>query len=248
MPPYLVLLSMLLIFRVAPLLQVSDDSASVPTVSFALPAQIRSETVQVRYMLTGPFGGYSSYLRSKPNVPSCEISAVSDGKPANSIKIVIYASGCRFQTLTLNFSGTRKLQYRFACDPLPTIQLKGKIPIELLKNQNAEVVAIYTAYWAQEFLGILHGMVTQLQLARARPDDNGEFEMEIPDSALDPHSPSVHPAESFGLVLRNSETLNPIAFNLEPELPQFGTPTNQLRIQPAYPREMSFVPSLETKH
>ena len=44
MPPYLVLLSMLLIFRVAPLLQVSDDSVSVPTVSFALPAQIRSES------------------------------------------------------------------------------------------------------------------------------------------------------------------------------------------------------------
>ena len=247
MPPYLVLLSMLLIFRVPPLLQGSDDSASVPTVSFALPAQIRSETVQIRYMLTGPFGGYSSYVRSKPNVRSHEISAARDGKPANSIKILLYAPGCRFQTLTLNFSGTRKLEYGFACDPLPTIKLKGKIPIELLKNQNAEVVATYTAYWAQEFFGILDGMVTQLQVARARPDDDGEFATEIPDFALDPHASSVQPAESFGLVLRNSKTLNPMALNLEPELHEFRTPTNQLRIQLAYPREMTFVPSFETK-
>ena len=108
--------------------------------------------------------------------------------------------------------------------------------------------AIYTAYWAQEFFGILDGMVTQLWVARARPDDNGEFEMEIPDFALDPHASSVQPAESFGLVLRNSKTLNPIALNLEPELPEFRTPTNQLRIQPAYPREMTFAPSFETKH
>jgi hypothetical protein len=124
-------------------------SDAVPTVSIALPADVRSDTIQVHYFLSGSFGGYSSYVEPK-------------------------------------------------------------------------------------------------HVSRAEPDNKGEFAMEVPDFAKDPHATSVQPSESLWLVLRDSKTLNPIAFNLEPERPEFRTQTNQLRIASTYPQHMNFLPSHQT--
>ena len=162
---------------------------------------------------------------------------------AQTIRILVYASGCRFQTLVLAFSGKKNLQEQFVCRPLPTIKLKGRIPADLVKNENAELVAVYTACWAPDFFGIADGFVTQLQVSTAKPDSNGSFEIEIPDFAADMHSSSFDPSATLGLGLPDSRTLNPIARNLEPELPEFRTQTNTLRIQPAYPSGMRFLPT-----
>jgi hypothetical protein len=247
MIPCFLSLATLLFILAATEPQTFANSDSVPTVSIALPADVRSETVQIRYMLSGPFGGYSSYVDSKPDLRAYEINVTRDGKRANFIRVLIYASGCRFQNFVLAFSDNQNLKEEFVCVPLSTIKLKGQIPAEVLKNQNAEVVAMYTAFWAQEFFGIKDGFVTEVQVASAEPDNNGEFEMEIPDFAADPHTSCSEPLESLGLVLRDSRTLNPIALNLEPELPEFRTETSQLRIVPAYPNDMKFVPSHEIK-
>lgn len=224
-----------------------SDSASDPTVSIALPADVRSDTMQVHYFLSGPFGGYSSRLEPKHDVRRYEINTALKGKPANSIRVLVYAPGCRFQTFVLALSDKRNLQEKFVCEALPTIKLKGRIPVELLKDQNAELIALYTAFWAQEFFGIKDGSLPRLPVSRAEPDDQGEFAMEIPDFLKDPHPISGEPSESLWLVLRDSQTLNPVAFNLEPERPEFRTQTNQLRIASTYPQPMNFLPSPQTR-
>lgn len=241
MAPYIV--STILLLLAAPGPQTTNPSNQLQTVSIVLPKGTKSETVQIRYMLSGPFGGYASYVDSKPDLRSYEINGAVQGQAAQTIRILVYASGCRFQTLVLAFSGKKSREEQFVCRPLPTIKLKGRVPVELVKNENAELVAVYTAYWAQDFFGIADGFVTQLQVAKAKPDSHGSFEIEIPDFAADMHSSSFEPSASLGLGLRDSRTLNPIARNLEPELPEFRTQTNTLRIEPTYPSGMRFLPT-----
>jgi len=243
MSPYLLGVSTLLLILAAAKPQTSANFDQVPTVSIALPEEIKSDTVQIRYLMSGPFGGYASYVDPKPDLRSYRINAAVQGKAAQSIRILVYASGCRFQTLVLAFSGNENLKEQFVCQPLPTIKLKGQVPAELLENENTELVAIYTAYWAQDFFGIMDGLVTQLQVARAKLDVNGFFEIQVPDFAADTHASSFEPSESLGLVLRDSKTLNPIALSLEPELPEFHTKANALRTQLTYPVGMRFLPS-----
>jgi hypothetical protein len=243
MTPYLLGVSTFLLILAATKPQTSANCDQVPTVCIALPKEIKSDTVQIRYLMSGPFGGYASYVDPKPDLRSYRINAAVQGKAAQSIRILFYASGCRFQTLVLAFSGNENLEEQFVCQPLPTIKLKGQIPAELSEIENAELVAIYTAYWAQGFFGIMDGFVTQLQVARAKPDADGFFEIEISDFAADVHASSFEPSASLSLGLRDSKTLNPIALNLEPELSEFRTQTNALRIQPTYPMGMRFLPS-----
>ena len=235
MPPYFFAVWTTFLVLAAPVSQNPPELDQVQTVSIVLPKDIKSDTVQIRYMLNGPFGGYASYVDSRPALRSYEIKGTVQGQPAQAIRILVYAPGCRFQTLVLAFSGKKNLEEQFVCRPLPAIKLKGHVPPELLKNENAEVVAVYTAYWAQDFFGIVDGFVTQLEVAKAKPDASGFFEIAIPDFATDMHRSSFEPAASLSLGLRDSKTLNPIARNLEPELPKFRTQTNTLRIQPTYP-------------
>lgn len=223
--------------------QAAPHAFQATTVSIVLPKEVKSETVQIHYFMSGSFGGYGSYVGSKPDLRSYQIDAAVEGRAAQSIKILVYARGCRFQTFVLDLSENQNLEEQFVCEPLSTIKLTGQVPAELVENGNAEVVAIYSAYWAHEFFGITDGFVTQLKLATAKPDANGYFEMEIPDFSADMHASSFEPSATLELGLRDSKTLNPIARNLEPELPEFRTQTNALRIQPTYPAGMRFLPS-----
>ena len=222
----------------------SQDSEQIPQVSITLPREIDSEEVQIHYFLIGPFGGYASYVPQRPGVSSYQVGAAVEGRAAESMRIVVYAPGCRFQTFVLAVSGTENREVRFLCQPLQTVRLNGRLSAELLKNENAELVVRYSAFWVNEFFGITDGIVTQLEVAKTKPAADGSFEMEIPDFAADAQIPFFSESSaSLSLSLRDSKTLNPIVFNLEPELPEFRTQTNMLRIQSTYPMGLRFLPS-----
>jgi len=243
MVPYLAGVWSLLLFFAAAEPQTSPNSSHAPTVSIALPKDINSEAVQIRYFMSGSFGGYGGGAGSKPDLRSYQIETTVQGQPAQSIRILVYASGCRIQTFVMDLSENQNLEQQFVCEPLPMITFKGQVPADLIKDEHAEVVVIYTAFWAQEFFGIMDGFVTQLQVASAKPDADGCFELDIPDFSADTSPFSYELSATLGLVLRNSVSLNPIAGNLEPELPELRTPTNALRIQATYPSFIRFVPS-----
>ena len=60
-----------------------------------LPSEIRSEQVQVRYCLTGRFGGYSGFLKAEPERNSYLIDTSVNHQAAETLKVILYSPGCQ---------------------------------------------------------------------------------------------------------------------------------------------------------
>ncbi len=170
--------------------QAPPDSDPAPLVTISLPTSVTSDTVQIRYFLIGPFGGRSDYVKSGVGLRSYQIRAYPEQKAAQSVKIVIYAPACEFQTLDLAFSGNKDRQEDFVCRPLRSIKLAGQFPQELVENENTELLVTYIAYWMNRFFGIMDGFVPQFTVARTQPNTDGSFAVDIPDFTSDPSASS----------------------------------------------------------
>ena len=59
-----------------------------PKVLLTLPSGIASETVQINYFLTDPFGGYGGFVRAERKKASYDIEAFVYDRPAENIKII----------------------------------------------------------------------------------------------------------------------------------------------------------------
>jgi hypothetical protein len=220
-----------------------QSPATLPTVSISLPANIPSETVEIRYLLIGPFGGYGGYIEPRPGQRAYEIEAAVAGEPAKSIKILVYAPGCIFRTFELDLTQAPISKQRFVCESLPSVSIVGEVPNELIRDENTELNVRYLAFWANRFFGIADGPVPEFQVATTRPNSDGNFRVDITDSSADKTASSYQDGASLSFLLRDSKTLNPIALNLCPEEPEYQSEIHGLRILPSYRRGINFVNS-----
>jgi hypothetical protein len=221
--------------------QIPLEQDDFPSVSLVLPANVPSETVQIAYFLVGPFGGYGGYTKQRPGLPSYQISALVEGKPASGIRVIVYASGCEIKTFVLPLREDSRVKQEFACQRAASVQLAGQIvPAELARRDNAELVVHYMAYWAHGFLGIGDGMVTQFELATVSPDANGAFQVNLPYFCATPLGSSSQQGAAFKLSLRDSRTGNYIAYNLDPEMSELRPKDHGLQILPHYPDGLKF--------
>jgi len=227
------------------LTQPKQNSANSPTVSISLPADIPSELVQIRYFLIGSFGGYGGYVEPKSGQTAYEIEAFTAGEPAKSIKILIYAQGCRFQTFDLDLTQFPISKERFVCESLPSVRITGEVPSDLIRDENTELNVRYVAIWANRFFGIADGPVPEFQVATTRPDSEGNFRLDISDFSVDKTASSYQGGASLSFMLRDSKTLNPIALNLGPEEAEYQSEIHGLRILPSYRNGIKFVNSSE---
>jgi len=202
---------------------------------------IPSETVQIIYHLVGPFGGYGGYTEQRAGLHSYEIAASVEGKPATEIRMMVYASGCELETFVVPLSDDSKVKKEFECQPARSVMLSGQIvPSDLIQDKHAELVITYLAFWAQEFFGIVDGPVAEIRLATVSPDANGMFHVELPQFSEDAGPSSSKPNATLHLLLRDSKTWNPIAYNLEPDVPELRSEGHSLRIQSDYPSGLKF--------
>ena len=119
--------------------------------------------------------------------------------------------------------------------------LSGQIvPSELVRDQNAELVITYLAFWAHEFFGIVDGAVAQIRVATVSPDSNGMFQVDLPQFSMDASRPASEPGATLQLTLRDSKTWNHIADNLEPKAAELRTEDHGLRIRSDYPSDLKF--------
>lgn len=241
--------------------QTSLSPKASPSVSVLLPRDIPSETVQIAYFLIGPFGGYGSYTDKQAGLHSYEIATSqpsvvplleqsydhdaghkAENRPATRIKIIVYAPSCEIQTFDLPLTVDSRVKVQFDCRPVAKVTLSGQIePRELVRDKKAELIVTYMATWAYDFFGIADGAETEFRLATVSPDVNGMFQVDLPYFRIDAERPSSRGRPSFGLMLRDSETWNPIALNLEPGSPEFMTEEHTLRIQSHYPMRLQFM-------
>jgi hypothetical protein len=179
-----------------------------PQVSLAFPLGIASETIQINYYLTGPFGGYGGFVRPDKQRVSYDIDPFVDGRPAENIKIIAYLPGCEITTLDLAFSGTA-VERRLDCAPLGTISLRGQVlPALITQDQSREIEVSYLAMWSHRFFGIYDGLVTTIRLGAVRVDQNGDFEITLPDLYKQP----ILRDGGIQFILREPKTKNIIAF------------------------------------
>jgi hypothetical protein len=222
--------------------QTPKTASFLPSVSISLPPDVLSETVQISYFLIGPFGGYGGSAALRPAVRSYEIPAMVGGKAATEIRLIIYASGCEIQTFVIPLAEDSRVSQEFPCQRVATVKLSGQIvPNELARDNNAELVVRYMAYWAHGFYGISDGFVTEFLLATVSPDANGMFQVDLPYFSTDAESSSPQQRASFRLMLRDSKTWNHIASNLDPEKQELRLQQHGLRIRSHYPDNLLFI-------
>jgi len=222
--------------------QSAPSQNTPPSVSVFLPANVPSESVQIAYYMVGPFGGYGGYTEQKPGLDSCEIASSVNEKAATGIKLVVYATDCEIQRFVLPLTNDSQIKQQFDCRPTPKINLEGHImPGRLVRDTNTRLIVTYEAFWADRFFNIADGPVTAFRLASVRPGADGTFQVDLPHFAVDDEPSSSSPKAGLSLSLIDSDTGNPIAFNLEPALPEFMTEVHTLRIESYYPKNLEFI-------
>ncbi len=116
-----------------------------------------SETVQIDYFLSGPFGGYGSFVSPEKDIASYEIDPFVQGQATENVKIIAYLPGCEIATFDFKLSGAA-VERNLDCRPLGSVLLRGQVlPFSADGKQNQEIEVSYLALWASAFSGNLDG-------------------------------------------------------------------------------------------
>jgi hypothetical protein len=207
------------------------DSQGSPTIRLNLPPDIPSKSVHINYFMTGPFGGYGGFVTPDNDQSAYEIIAAVDGKTAEGVKFIAYAPGCQIETLDIQVQ-SQTVSQQLLCVPLAQKILHGQITPKSI-TQPSEIEVTYLAMWDHRFFGIADGPVTAIRVTTAIPDQNGDFEVTLPD-----FSAQANLGEGeFRFTLRETKTRNIIAF-LSPADDARGP--QGLKVEASYPPLIRF--------
>lgn len=205
------------------------------------PRQADLTGLSIRYFLTGPFGGFGSFVRTDPNTREYAIDTFHDGRPATTLKAIIYCPGYRIVLLTDRRVAARSdVVVPVDLEPLGWVPLSGRLvsaPSRLPAWQDLRIEVQYMAYWSHTFYGITDGIVESFKVATTGVASDGSFTLSVPDFAADPVE------AKFGsgvlrLVLREADS-----GNIPYSLGEVDGPGRELSfpIAPEYPRELLLV-------
>jgi hypothetical protein len=213
-----------------------------PFVSISIPTTVSLDSVQIAYMLGGPFGGLSSSIRPTSVSRSYRIFTTVDKQRATDVKIVVLAPGCEIAKFDVHLDSTAHAGRTFQCQPAKTVDLSGQInPPELALRKDVELVIDYEPVWVNYFFGIMDGPLSHFRVAETIPKPDGTFRVNLPLFAIDAADTSDQPRSSFRLSLIEKQTLRSIAEDLVPEASEFRLTQRTLRISPQYPDGLKFV-------
>jgi len=206
-----------------------------PKVSLLLPFGFDSETVQIDYFMTGPFGGFGGsgmWVKTDKDKTAYEIDASVEGRAAKNVKVIAWLTGCEIVTLNIPIEN-EKAERKLSCKSLSSIDIKGQVfPIEMI-NGATEIDVRSLGFWSHQFFGISDGPVVQFQIGKVTPDVGGAFEIKLPDLA----SQEGMSNGEFQFILREKNTGNILAF-LKP-MEDSGQTHNQ-KVAHEYPNVVRF--------
>ena len=211
----------------------AQDSPA-PKVRMVLTEGIHSEKVDVRYGLRKPSGYYSSQVARMPaGGSSIEIPA-----PTDRFKALVWAPGCKIEEFDAPI-GKSDIELHYACDPLKTITLRGRVkslhsigPMTL----SVDYMGLIACHWADATTLLRFYSCSGLDIsgvATAEVATDGSFEIELPDFNNDPIAS--HASHELAFWLRGIKEVPPF---LVPE----SSPRNGFDFAASYPDEVIFVP------
>ena len=236
-------------------------AAAPPRILIDLPDSIRSDSVWIRYSLTGP-GSNSAIVKREANLRRYIIDAIIGVKPAQQAKIVVYAPGCQFKAYAIDLDGVSDVSERFQCDSLPSKTLHAFLPPAQIPSnkfpaeKNLVVSGEFEPDWVCDFFlqqrrlggaivtggsclgaGIPLGVVGDFDIS-----NGGAFEITIPDFARDPlfkGTQSVPRFVNFGEILLGvrDKKIDLGGWGIKPEN---AGPESGLIVQGEYPNTVRF--------
>ena len=110
--------------------------AEAPQLTILLDPVIKSETVEVQYMLEGKFGGFGGFVEKQSGLHEVRISTSVGNIPADAIKLVMWVPGCRMAAFAVYFAKPESAQRTYSCVPLSNVILVGRVPKETADSRN----------------------------------------------------------------------------------------------------------------
>ena len=231
----------LLFFSVA----ASRAQNDTPPFEIRLPSEVRSEQVQVRYYLAGPFGAKGGFLKAEPERNSYLIETSVNHQAADSLRVILYAPGCQIVTFSFDSISDAEKGADVNCEDLPPLTFSGRVELpEALRARPYEVEISYLAYWAHTFFRIEDGPVTSFVLARVAPTESGDFHVELPNFTKDVVTASYRRHAGLQFIARELDTGNIVAFLAPVNVHE--NDSRDLAIKPKYPAEVILKPAAQS--
>jgi hypothetical protein len=127
--------------------------------SFTIRSSAAVGRIEVRYGLSGAFGYYGGFVGERDKDGAYRISLEADGKPAKTLKAILYAEGCQFSVLSVDLISDPTRNEAFECVPLSKITLRGRISRPPKATGALDIVIEYVAAWDHKFFDFVDGMV-----------------------------------------------------------------------------------------
>lgn len=197
-------IALILYFAAPRLAAQASTPQDIFTISVAAPTAAKD--IQVRYFFTGEVGGSGSSTADSVPGNKIIIKTAVEGQPAKTFKLIAYAPGCQFVTLTVDDLSSSDRQAEFQCQKLPTVQLRGRLDTLDLPQQDLQVEALYVCRWAMPFFGIAGGAVSPLSLGKTAVASDGTFTIELPDFVNDPSWPRLSGDAGLMFALLDAKT------------------------------------------
>jgi hypothetical protein len=190
------------------LAQQPPDNQNIFTISVASPTSAKD--VQVRYYFTGEFGGFGSSIAQPTDDNKIVIKTGVAGKSAKGFKLIAYAPGCQFVTISVDDLASSSRQGQFECTRLNTVQFFGNANLSAFSDKALQVQVLYSCDWAGAFFGMT-GTVSPFALGKADIATDGSFTISLPDFSADPLWNSRSNNATLMFVAADSHSGQPVA-------------------------------------
>jgi hypothetical protein len=204
--------------------------------SFTIISSAAAGRIEVRYGLSGTFGYRGGFVGEPDKDGAFRIPLETEGKPAKTLKAILYAEGCQFSVLSVDLLSDPTRNKTFECVPLSKITLRGRISPAPSATGALDVVIDYVAEWDHKFFNLGDGIVQTFRLGIAPLDAEGRFEIPIADFSRDRITNERNDAY-LQLIVREHSTWNTVTWIVPPADLQYNI---GLKILPWYGSEILF--------
>jgi hypothetical protein len=215
-----------------------------PRVRIVFAEGVPYEKVWVGYGLFGPSGGRRYWDVPRPSgAPFYEIEAVVDGNTVNRFKALVWAPGCKMKEFDVSL-GISNVELAFSFEKLKSVTVVGRVRQVDQGGKSGTISVDYDTICPCMFLdtctdnaciiNCIGPPIPDIATAKLEPD--GSFQIELPDFSADPIA--------SGYLDAGFEFFTPgrQGTHLEPESKDFQSQSIDLRIAPSYPSNLIFVP------
>jgi hypothetical protein len=190
------------------LAQQPADNQNIFTLSVV--STTSAKDVQVRYYFSGEFGGFGSSIATPTEDNKILIKTGMEGKSAKSFKLIAFAPGCQFVTISVDDLASSSRQGQFECTKLNTVQFFGSANVSVFSDKALQVQVLYSCDWAGAFFGMT-GTVSPFALGKADIATDGSFTISLPDFSADPLWESRSGNATLMFVAADSQNGQPLA-------------------------------------